>query len=281
MKINEYNKNKWFVSFDYIQEFKKYLDNTKPNKIFYDKRFQCSLDNDFSFRGTYSFEEAQKLMENGWEEGAKNITGKFNNAILKHKKIQNVKKNIYDIQGYQACVPRYLQDIPTSMINKKNYKKQVKILNVYKSICYNHKWEKDDIIKESVKALLIVDKLESAGYRCNLYTIFGSKKNNEEVICVVKIKDSKEKINIFKCAYLLAHPSFLRRHMFRFIELFPHITGRNFIWSYGVPILKNDLKNILKKQQQQNDFLFIDLSICKSFEEILNINDFKEIEEIL
>lgn len=276
----EFSKNKYFVQFSSIADLKNWLTNAKPNKAFSSKDTQSSLGDDVYFRGTKSFEEAQELMEKGWEDGAKEITGKFNKAKMEHKATIEKQKAIYDVAGFQPCVPRYLQGVPTSMINKKNVKVQNKVMNIYKSIAYSAKWEAKDMITEGVKALLIVDKLEQNGYRCNLFTIFTISKGGVEVTCSVKVKSSNDKLNIFKMAYLLAHPSFLRRHMFRFIECYEHITS-DFVCGYGKPADCKRTMEVLKSNNIKDDYVFIDKETKLSFEQILDAKSFEEIKHSL
>ena len=87
-----------------------------------------------SFSGTESYKEAEDLLLHGWTEESEKL-----NNLLKIK-VSNVKqtKTTYDVAGFQCSVPRYLQGIPTSMINQKIVtKKQKNIIKNKLNKVYN------------------------------------------------------------------------------------------------------------------------------------------------
>lgn len=223
------------TEFETIGEFKSYLEEMKVNNIFGNK--QSSKGTGFSdklFTGTSSYEEAETLLENGWDQGSKDLTTqlKIANAKMQDKE---VKRAIFDIVGFQASVPRYIQGIPTNMVNKKTVKQKQKIVNLYKAITYNGGISAKEIMDDSVKFLQIVQAVEAKGIRVNAFVYFHSTNKNEQVVSTVKIKSSSEKLNISKMSFPLLHPSFLRRFMLRFLEVEPNIKSRGFKSGYGSP----------------------------------------------
>src|SRR5690606_28814273 len=131
---------------------------------------------------------------------------------------REIKKTVYDIVGFQASVPRYLQGLPTSMVNKRNVKVKQKSVSLYKSISYSVRIKAEEILEDSVKFLQIVQEIEKQGIRVNVYTVFHSKIPKEEIFITTKIKSANERLNLSKLAYPLMHPSFLRRTTFRTME---------------------------------------------------------------
>lgn len=242
--VEKINDKKYFTEFKSIEEFYKYLCDTPFNEAFRWSRHQ-SVNGSYEFTQTKSFEEATELLKNGWEDMAKKLTKKLD---AKKTEVFYGKRqiNTYDVCGYQASVPRYLQGIPTNMINKKNVPVKQKVITVNKCINYSGNTSTETIVEESVKALQIVKKLEAQGLRVNLNVILGSQKD-VSIACKVRIKSANERMNISKLAFCLVHPSMLRRMLFRYIEVCPHVT-REFIYGYGRPIQNSDMKEFCKDE---------------------------------
>lgn len=174
------------------------------------------------FNLTDNIEEAIKIMMEGWENGTLEIKDKVNKIKTKVGNRKTVKTK-YDVVGYNASVPRYLQGIPTNMINNKMVMKKDKVLNIYKSMGYTGSYPTNIILEEAAKSIAIIDILEKAGYRCNVFVTKCNRENitNQIFSFVMKVKDAKEKFNIKKSSFLLSHPDFQRRILWRLFELHP------------------------------------------------------------
>ena len=145
------NKNNYeVVKYNSINEFYDYICNTPFNYAFRWAK-HSSVENGEKFTGTKSFEEAVEIMKNGWEDMSKKLTQKLN-VVSKDVVFTTKKKSIYDVVGYQANVPRYLQGIPTNMIRTINAPAKQKAITIVKSIGYNCGTTTETIIEESIKA---------------------------------------------------------------------------------------------------------------------------------
>lgn len=86
------------------------------------------------------------------------------------------------------------------MINSKRIVQKQKVVNVIKDYGYNGLTTKETMIKESIKVLKAIDKIESQGTRCNVYVSFvslaGYKIPSKYVDIRIKIKDSSQRMNI-------------------------------------------------------------------------------------
>lgn len=171
-----------------------------------------------SFTKTHTFDEAGVLLTQGWEY----MAHKLNDEL---KGLQSVKKaytkNVYSPVGYQACVPRYLQGLPDSMIYKKQIPRKQPVLDVVKDIGYAGIISQETIIKESAKVLDLINTIEQKGTKTNLYISFVSwsgYKDCKYVNIQVKVKQSTQRMNIKQLAFPLVHPSMFRRIIFAVIE---------------------------------------------------------------
>ena len=207
------------VSFSSINDLMNFINNTPYTPE--GKTWNNSVDTSkmaARFTKTDSFEEATDLLYHGWESGAKLLTIKLN-----ARNCSPVAKNktIYDVAGFQCSVPRYLQGIPTNMIQNKRVAAKTKVVNVVKSFAYASTVSAERVEEESVKFLEMVQNMEQSGTRCNVFITIPLYLTSYEnrIICIdVKIKDSTQRMNIKQMAFPLMHPSMLRRIIFNVIE---------------------------------------------------------------
>lgn len=207
------------ISFNSINDLMNFINNTPytPEGKTWNTSINTS-ERTARFTKTNSFEEATDLLYHGWESGAKLLTTKLN-----ARNCSPVAKNktVYDVAGFQCSVPRYLQGIPTNMIQNKRVAAKTKVANVVKSFAYASTVSAEMIEEESVKFLEMVQNMEQSGTRCNVFVTipFYITSYKNSIVCIdVKIKDSTQRMNIKQMAFPLMHPSMLRRIIFNVIE---------------------------------------------------------------
>ena len=241
-----YGKNTSYIrEFDSLNEFESYITNTPLNETF---RWQklSSTNGSYSFTQTQSYEEATKLLKDGWSSMAQEITKKLN--VIKNQVVnEHVQKILYDVVGFQASVPRYLQGIPTSMVNKKLVPVKQKVITLDKDISYNASIKTEQIIEASVQTLQLIKKIEAQGIRVNLNLIWGVAAGNTKEVAKVRLKSANERLNISKLSFPLVHPSMLRRLCFRYLEVAPTVT-KSYTWGYGAPLDGSQLKTYCKDE---------------------------------
>ena len=236
MKITFENKVS-ISEFDNIADLIKYVTTTPLNKV-YAGMADSKLTSNFGgkagkeFTGTNSFDEAIAMLKNGWDDMAKTIEGKL--ALVTSKQVTKTSpRPTYSMAGYQACVPRYLQGVPESMIYSKRVPVKQKVITINKQSNYRSDISIEKIIDESIKALTIVTHLEAQGYRVNLNAVTCSDGSDGYThITKTCIKKASERISVSKMAFPLCNPSFQRRIVFRHIEVCP-TTSHSFRWGYG------------------------------------------------
>ena len=241
-----YGKNTSYIrEFDSLNEFESYITNTPLNETF---RWQklSSTNGSYSFTQTQSYEEATKLLKDGWSSMAQEITKKLN--VIKNQVVnEHVQKILYDVVGLQASVPRYLQGIPTSMVNKKLVPVKQKVITLDKDISYNASIKTEQIIEASVQTLQLIKKIEAQGIRVNLNLIWGVAAGDTKEVAKVRLKSANERLNISKLSFPLVHPSMLRRLCFRYLEVAPTVT-KSYTWGYGAPLDGSQLKTYCKDE---------------------------------
>ncbi len=241
-----YGRNTSYIrEFDSLNEFESYITNTPLNDTF---RWQklSSTNGSYSFTQTQSYEEATKLLKDGWSSMAQEITKKLN--VIKNQVVDaHVQKILYDVVGFQASVPRYLQGIPTSMVNKKLVPVKQKVITLDKDISYNASIKTEQIIEASVQTLQLIKKIEAQGIRVNLNLVWGVSAGDTKEVAKIRLKSANERLNISKLAFPLVHPSMLRRLCFRYLEVAPTVT-KSYTWGYGAPLDGSQLKTYCKDE---------------------------------
>lgn len=265
-KQKETNKNIDLLEFNNMYEFLEYIITTKHNGL---SGFNGSNDSDYKFSKTYNFQEALDLLKNGWTEVAEELTNKIN-VNKKAIQVETRRKSIYDVQGFQSSVPRYLQGLPTNMVNVKNVPQKIRVVTINKSISYACNVSVNEIKEESLKALQMIQKIEAQGIRVNLNIIFGTKAKRRgteyNIISKIRLKTSGEKLNISKVAFPLVHPSMLRRLIFRMMEVYPD-TDESYTAAYGRPIYDYS-KSLAKGEYVIPPIIGKDINIINSLDDL-------------
>lgn len=261
------NMKYYICNFNSINDLYSYISETPLNNTF---RFEqlFSVSGSEKFTKTKSFDEAKLLLRSGWEDGSKELSEKLK-AETTYENIASKRKTLYDVQGFQCSVPRYLNGIPTNMMRTKVIPNKQKVVNIVKNIGYNVKFKADEIMEQSVKVLRIVNKLESQGYRVNLDIVLGAEEQIG-VIAKVRIKNANERLNVSKLAFPLVHSSMLRRIMLRFIEVHPKVT-KSFVRGYGSPTSEFTLKFLKKKSEY-----LMPIVIREDITKIKDLNDLQK-----
>lgn len=260
------------VEFDSLHEFYDYICKTPFNNAFRFSNHQ-SVSASEKFTKTKSFDEASELFKKGWSDMAGKLVQRLKVEETKSEPTMKAK-NTLGVCGYQAIVPLYLQGVPNNMVSKKMVPVKQKVITLNKSIDYNAGVKADEIIEESVKAMMIVKKLEAQGYRCNLNIVLGTSAGfgeyRKSFFIKVRIKSANEKLNVSKLAFPLVHPSMLRRLFLRFIEVYPNVT-KVFTWGYGTPSKAVDLRKVFKDGYLLPAFVKKDIKNISSLQDLENV----------
>lgn len=235
-------------NFKSITEFYNYITTQPKNEVFASSGKGSSETGRYSFTGTNSFSEASNLLLNGWDSMAKELETKLK-AATKTVVNKQTRRSAYDVVGGNCSVPRYLQGVPTNMINQKVTTRKQKVVTLNKSICYAAFVSREEIIEESIKALKIVREIEAAGTRVNLNLVWSTSSGNEVTQMTLRLKSADERLNISKLAFPLVHPSMLRRICFKWLEVNEVITDTGYPWGYGRPTTDTEFKEMLDKNE--------------------------------
>ncbi len=204
--------------FGSVQEFVNTINKRTPNKAFLEAGVEASKTGSESFTGTNSFEEAQDLMKHGYKEGAKDLLQC--KSGVKVISPERKKQTFQDVTGFAPIVPNAIIGLPNSMLNKCMQQKQARVINILLDIDICGSTDKNVILLGGKNIYSLIKSIESTGTKVNLSIMSSSYlTKNKKFTCVfIKVKDSRQAINPQLVAYPIIHPSFFRRHVFRWIE---------------------------------------------------------------
>ena len=270
------NGNIEFVEFNSLQEFYKYLCDTPLNESFRWKHLE-SVEGDYRFTQTNSYEEAVDLFHNGWSEMSQRLSQRLK-AEGKMEQFM-VAKSVQSVVGFQPIVPLYLSGIPNNMINRKMQPVKQKVVTLNKSVSYSCDVSTDEIVDESIKAFRIIQKLEAQNYRVNLNVVLGVYESNgywgdtvkNGYAIKVKLKKANEKLNISKLAFPLVHPSMLRRLFLRFMEVHPGVPDE-YTGCYGRPMGESLIRECFPKNE-----ILLPQHIRKDVDSIKTLDDLEKL----
>lgn len=227
-----------------ISEFYKYICDTPFNEPFR-WAHHSSVESDYRFSHTHSFDEAVNLLKNGWDDMAQKLAQKLN--VQASPEVQRQMQTIIGVAGFQPIVPLYLAGVPTNMVSRQFRPVKQKVVNITKLFNYSAGVNAELMMEQSIIAMRIVKKLEAQGLRVNLSIALGVKADDTEMVGKIRIKGANEKLNVSKLAFPMVHPSMLRRLYFRYIEVEPHVTQR-FVNGYGRPISYERMQKLLPNE---------------------------------
>lgn len=246
------------LNFGSLAEFSRHIAAGKTQLPFIeDEKSTAESDWRTDFTGTANYEEADQLMRGGDNKSFELLKKNGFETDTKKYNFGQRRKITPAVVGFAPIVPNAIAGVPVAMQQIKMQQAKTKIVDVVLSVSYNGDIDKEDFAAFAAKVLNGCLSLEKKGYRVNLYLFLGSyvytnKKSYtcQNLTCTLKIKDSKTALDPLAVAYPVINSSFLRRHLFRLIEITPGLCNK-FYPGYGSAIrdtksyLPGQLKNAL------------------------------------
>lgn len=216
--MSDTNKPMNIEAFPSIAHFKKAIE-TRPNSSFYNNE-NSSSEGSFGFTKTHSLEEATNLFVNGYDKNLKEIKN-FSKTIVNQTENGFRRTKQFVVAGAFASVPRYLNGTPNNMVSFKQAKHTVKTIHIYYDVTAPARIDAKDLEKAGICVAGLIAMLEAQGYRVKIELGYISVGSSDIDVCKILLKDYTDYTNWLKLAYPLTHPSFFRRHMFKWQETTP------------------------------------------------------------
>lgn len=200
-----------------------------------------SSDGDFDFTGTSSYEEAEKLLVNGYTEVLSKIQNGVDKNVERLTSQDEVLKSLIsnDLVGFAPNVPNYLMGNPNNMIHRTPVIRKTKAITIIYSSSIVWHCPAEDIQNAGIALLSAINIIEKYGVAIRLESLFKGARTHEGdnvVLGLLTIKDFDEKLSFQKVCFPIAHPSMLRRIGFKFLETVPNLETTDFQVGYGRPL---------------------------------------------
>ena len=209
-------------NFNSIQEMLKILNERKNNNVMRNC-FSSQKKNNPSWYMTEYYEEAEELITNGYTEILDEIKAGIKFDASENSKI--IPEN--NVFGYIPNVPSAMMNLPKSMIYSKRIPRKINTIDLIYCPCALGGVSGDKYVKNGIKVLNVINSLEKNNIRICL------KVGNEMTLATVTLKNFKEKLNLQKICFPIAHPSMQRRFGFKWLETTPELTDHWWASAYG------------------------------------------------
>ena len=236
---------------DYIETINKrnFNKTAKRNKRFLSKE---TSEYRYKFTGTYTYEEANNLLYSGVDT---NIAQLEKQISLNLNNYEQTKRNSrkFDYVGGGYSLGRYLANSPACMIRQIKVKREKPTTTIVYNSSIGFHTEVDEVIKVNSVLLSAIKIIEQKGIKVNLYVVSASILDTQKVAVLVKVKDAKTTINLQTMSYVLIHPSYHRRHFYRWKETKEDI--KKIPSNYGYVINSNEIIESMLPQHKESKFI--------------------------
>lgn len=196
-------------------------------------------EHDKSWAGVATYDEALKLMNDGWSEKVKELDATVNKCKQRQSDKRISFKN--DVHGFAPIVPLAILGVPNAMINTSVKSIKTKIVDVYYNINSGFMVSKDEMFKNGQKIVEMVLMLENCGYRVSLNVVYSSTEGKSGDTLIVNIKKASQPLDLKRICFPTMHAAMLRVIGFDWITKFPIGTyrcGLGCSWARNVGVEK-------------------------------------------
>lgn len=208
------------------------------------------------FRGTKTYEEATNLFYTGVENDIKLLDEQIK-INMQNYDLKTTSRYNFDYVGGGYSLGRYLSNCPSCMVRRAKVKREKPTISIMYNCGVDCDIKKNEILKVNSRFLSAIKIIEQKGIKVNLFVLSGARHYTQNLILVVKVKDAATPINLATMSYILIHPSFDRRHVFRWMETVEGV--KEFNTGYGYVVSNSTAKNVLDEFDQNKFISFYDI----------------------
>lgn len=190
------------------------------------------------FTRTNGYDEAEKLVREGWPEGAKlasQLQAKLSYAMAAADTVSERFHTTWDVAGEEPDIGRYLAGEPENMMDYRLEEVPAfgRVASVVVNGCVSGGIDEKHLREIAVMLAALVDSIENTGIRCEMVVRyrFGRVCEHGDKSCELEhwVKKASQPLDLPKVA-AACHPSAFRRIAFRWVECLSGINGL-----YGMP----------------------------------------------
>lgn len=224
--VNGESHKNYPVNIEYYNSANDMVDDLKIRKLrpSFDRP---STDSDWT--GCKDIDEAYEYLRTGYSPVVEKLEKEFKIA---NQQTGEVKRITFqnNILGHSPIVPLAMMGVPNSMMDMTMKPIKTKVVDIYYDMTASASTSSRSIISAGLCVLSVVCDLERQGYRFNLYTVYSSSDSENCDVCIIKIKDARQPIDLRRMSFPLCHTGFFRLISFDWYGKNPKSTYR---WGYG------------------------------------------------
>ena len=204
------------------------------------------------FSGTYTYEEANNLFYSGVDTNIKRLDKEISLNLNDYEQTKRNNRK-FDYVGGGYSLGRYLANSPACMIRQTKVKREKPTTTIIYNCGIDFSTTTEEAIKVNSILLSAIKIIEQKGIKVNLYVVSASILASQKAAVLVKVKDAKTPINLQTMSYILTHPSYHRRHFFRWKETKSDI--KKLPSNYGYTIISNNMVKEMLPQHKESKFI--------------------------
>ena len=218
------------------------------------KRFSSKESNEYKYKftGTWTYEEANNLFYSGVDTNIKQLEKQISLNLNDYEQTKRNNRK-FDYVGGGYSLGRYLANSPACMIRQTKVKREKPTTTIVYNSSIGCDTGVNEVIKVNSILLSAIKIIEQKGIKVNLYVVSASILASQKAAVLVKVKDTKTPINLQTMSYILTHPSYHRRHFFRWKETKSDI--KKLPSNYGYTIISNNMVKEMLPQHKESKFI--------------------------
>lgn len=202
-------------------------------------RWTCelaSVTGDRQFTGTSDFAEAERLLREGWPEGRDRLIDAMEAAALAAPMLPAVSRRM-DVAGAYPIAAYAASGDPLSMVDPGDLSAAARpIVRLAFSFSYHCGKTQKEIEDYGAALLTWIDRIEESGRSVEVSACHMARAEGWRFGSRIVVKRAGEPLEIDRMAFVVAHPSMLRRIHFRAYEMEKAPGFQDaFHWGYGMP----------------------------------------------
>ena len=243
-----------YCRFKSLTDFLKFIEEGEISQNFIDAEKKSSETGDYELTGTHSFKEALMTCREGeYSDDFDRFDKKRIEFEQKIEENRGNRKTKRDFIGYAPNVPAYLIGHPLNMFNSETAPSKAKpVIRIFMETSCPWNIPKERIITRGIFTLALIKQLEEEGYNVELSVFDVCRESGQILINEIPMKKTNEPIDYRKIYFPFVNASFLRRLLFRLIEIVPELNS-NWTRCYGTPCKEDVCKSVVEEYSISDD----------------------------
>lgn len=229
------------------------------------------------FYMTKTYGEADRLMTCGYHEGFRAIVG----VAPQLKGDGNQYRTECNVIGHTPHVAHYIQGHPMNMIRTIQHGDVAREVTIWFDRVESSKVHAEEMVRAARYLVDAVKYLEDRNIRVTINVSWNSGSSKQRVFVAMCIKKPSARLNLMKMAYPIVHPSFSRRHCFKWFETSPIVTDGSMYDGYGHPLYMDYTSLDSRRKFMIDNGLICGKDILLDSGSLRGCNDAKQVLDII